>query len=119
MITILHNPRCGKSREALKHLTERGIQPSVRLYLQDPLDKEELVALLSLEGIYPEEIVRKKEEPFRLLPFPFAPDNPVFTGVLAENPILLQRPVVFDADSGVIAREPGELDAWLSKRGYI
>lgn len=119
MITILHNPRCGKSREAVKHLTGLGIQPVVRLYLQDPPDKEELVALLSLEGICPEEMVRKKEEPYRLLPLPFASENPDFIGVLAENPILLQRPVVFDADSGVIAREPGALDAWLNKRGYI
>jgi arsenate reductase len=119
MITILHNPRCGKSREALKQLTERGIQPSVRLYLQDPLSREELNVLLSLEGISSENIVRQKEEPYRLLPLPFTSDNPDFVGVLAENPILLQRPVVFDTESGVVAREPGALAIWLNKRGYI
>lgn len=119
MITILHNPRCGKSREALKHLAELGIQPLVRLYLQDPLDREELVRLISLEGMDPEKIVRKKEEPYRLLPLPFASENPDFIGILADNPILLQRPVVFDSESAVIARESGAMDTWLNKRGYI
>ena len=35
MITIYHNPRCRKSREALALLEERGIEHLVRLYLND------------------------------------------------------------------------------------
>jgi len=29
MVTIYHNPRCGKSRAALKLLEEKGIRPKV------------------------------------------------------------------------------------------
>ena len=33
--TIWHNPRCSKSRLTLALLEEQGIEPVVRLYLED------------------------------------------------------------------------------------
>ncbi len=35
-IEIFHNPRCSKSRATLALLQERGLQPTIRLYLEDP-----------------------------------------------------------------------------------
>ena len=35
---IYHNPRCRKSREVLKLLQERGIDPVVIEYLKTPFD---------------------------------------------------------------------------------
>ncbi len=46
-ITILHNPRCSKSRQTLALLEEQGITPVVREYLNDPLTSEELETLIS------------------------------------------------------------------------
>ena len=33
-VKIYHNPRCSKSRETLALLEEKGIQPTIELYLQ-------------------------------------------------------------------------------------
>ena len=37
-VTIYHNPRCSKSRAALKLIEERGIEPEVMRYLDAPPD---------------------------------------------------------------------------------
>ena len=39
---IWHNPRCSKSRAALALLTDRGVEPTVRRYLDDPPTRAEL-----------------------------------------------------------------------------
>ena len=36
MTIIYHNPRCSKSRQALALIRERGIEPSIELYLETP-----------------------------------------------------------------------------------
>ena len=41
-IIIWHNPRCSKSRAALKLLEERGITPKVRRYLDEPPSEAEI-----------------------------------------------------------------------------
>lgn len=35
-VTIYHNPRCGKSRQTLELLRQRGIEPRVIEYLKTP-----------------------------------------------------------------------------------
>jgi arsenate reductase len=35
MITVYHNPRCQKSREALAHLDAKGLEYNIRLYMND------------------------------------------------------------------------------------
>ena len=35
-VTIYHNPRCSKSRQTLQLLRDRGVEPTIVEYLQDP-----------------------------------------------------------------------------------
>ncbi|SVD81313.1 uncharacterized protein METZ01_LOCUS434167, partial [marine metagenome] len=35
-VTILHNPRCSKSRQSLELLKNNGVDAQVILYLEDP-----------------------------------------------------------------------------------
>ena len=35
-LTIYHNPRCSKSRQALEIIRQHGIEPDVIFYLQEP-----------------------------------------------------------------------------------
>lgn len=61
-VTIYHNPRCSKSREALLLIRETGIEPRIVSYLEAPLTAQEidsLLARLSLED--PRQIMRTKE----------------------------------------------------------
>ena len=48
MITLYHNPRCSKSRQALALLEETGIELHVHRYLDVPLDAEQLRAIQGL-----------------------------------------------------------------------
>ena len=41
-VTIFHNPRCSKSRQALTLLEQAGITPHIRLYLDEVPTQEEL-----------------------------------------------------------------------------
>ncbi|MBB19360.1 MAG: arsenate reductase (glutaredoxin), partial [Rickettsiales bacterium] len=44
-LTILHNPRCSKSRQTLQLLIDNGQQPKVIEYLKNPPSVEELQAI--------------------------------------------------------------------------
>ena len=47
MTIIYHNPRCSKSRQALALIRERGIEPSIELYLETPPSAAALAATCS------------------------------------------------------------------------
>jgi arsenate reductase len=55
---IWHNPKCSKSREALKLLEEKGASTEVFKYLDTPPSREEIVALLQKLGISARELMR-------------------------------------------------------------
>ena len=67
-VTIWHNARCSKSRATLTLLEERGHQPRIVPYLEEPPGEAELKRVLDLLGSSPatpdEELVR---------PFPRCP----------------------------------------------
>lgn len=47
---IYHNARCGKSREAVTYLSEKGIPAEIIEYMKDPLTYDALDQLLQ-QGI--------------------------------------------------------------------
>ena len=60
-VTIWHNPRCSKSRNAVTLLEEKGIEADVVKYLDTPPTKEELVAVLKMLGLPARELMRTKD----------------------------------------------------------
>lgn len=113
---ILHNPRCSKSREALKLLRDRGIELDVIEYLQQPPSKTELKALCALLGVNPLDIVRSKEALFSELGL--SRDNGFtdaqWLDVIASHPGLMERPIVVYRGRAVIGRPPEQVLALLS-----
>ncbi len=59
-ITIYHNPRCRKSREAIQKHEENNIN-FTRKYLEDNLNEKELSDILTKVGKKPSEVLRKNE----------------------------------------------------------
>ena len=61
MLTLLHNPRCSKSRAAKEILSELNVEFETREYLNQPLSESELKDLLEKLGLSPLELIRTKE----------------------------------------------------------
>jgi arsenate reductase len=106
-VTIYHNPRCSKSRQALQLLQERGVEPEVVRYLDDPPDRATLARLLDQLGLEPRELMRKKEKEYKALGL----DNPELTreqliDAMVAHPRLLERPIVVKDGKAALGRPP-------------
>lgn len=104
MLTIYHNPKCSKSNACVAYLHSLNIEISVRMYLETPLSAEELKRTLEKLKLNPTDIIRKNE---RLYQENFADKKLTeeeWLMVLAENPILIERPIVIKNDKAVIGR---------------
>lgn len=104
-VTIIHNPRCSKSREALMLIESLGHEPKIIDYLNGELSKELLEEIVKLLKIHPKEILRTKEDEYKTLNINFDNQNEVITAIL-DFPKLLERPIVIKDDQAVIGRPP-------------
>lgn len=105
--TLIYNPKCSKSREALTLLESHNIQPVIRDYLTHPLSQEELRNLLQLLNIPSKNLVRTKEEEFQNIEVDLENSESVLKA-LAQHPRLLERPILMTESHAVIARPPAE-----------
>ncbi len=112
MISIWHNPRCSKSRETLALLTDKGIAPEVRLYLDDVPTADELRSALATLGMTAGELVRRKEALFKELDLANAYDDQLIDAMVA-NPKLIERPIVFANGRAALGRPPENVLAIL------
>ncbi len=104
-VTIYHNPRCGKSRGTLALLRERGIKPLVIEYLTCPPSAEQLKRILSLLGMSPRELLRRKEAKEAGLDDPNLSDQALIAG-MAANPVVIERPIVIKDGKAALGRPP-------------
>ena len=103
-VTIWHNPRCSKSRNAVTLLEEKGIDAEVVKYLDTPPSKEELVAVLKMLGISARELMRTKEAIYKELNLKEETDEDKLIDAMVENPKLIERPVVIKDGKAAIGR---------------
>lgn len=101
--SIYHNPRCSKSREALKILHQHGIAPVIIDYLKNPPSAQALRSL----GLPARALIRDNEDEYAQLNLsdPTKSDTELFEAI-ARHPILLQRPIVIAGRRALIARPP-------------
>ena len=103
-VTIWHNPRCGKSRDGVKLLEEKGIDAEVVKYLDTPPTKEELAALLKMLGITARELMRTKEAIYKELNLKEVTDEDQLIEAMVNNPKLIERPIVIKDGKAAIGR---------------
>lgn len=106
MITIYHNPRCSKSREGLLLLENSGKKFTTVLYLEEKLSVEELNSIIQKLGISPIELVRKNESIWKENYKDKNLSDFQIIKAMAENPKLIERPIVVHRDKAVIGRPP-------------
>jgi len=101
---IYHNPRCRKSREALKYLQEKKYDFEIRDYIKNLLSVEETLDLIDSLKIKPIELVRKNEaiwkENFKNKDL----DDNQIINALSKYPKLIERPIVTKGKSSIIAK---------------
>ena len=102
---ILHNPRCSKSRTTLNIILENNIQPTIRLYLDDPLSIGEIKDLLIKLNTTADQIVRKNEEIYKKLNLKDS-NQDLLIEKISKNPILLERPIVVNGNKAILGRPP-------------
>ncbi len=103
-ITIYHNPRCSKSREALAILQEKNCLLETIEYLKTPLNASKIKTLLKQLQLNPIDIMRTKETCFSELGLSKKSTDAVLIKAMVENPILIERPIVSDGKKAVIGR---------------
>lgn len=113
MITIYHNPRCGKSREGLDILKESGHEFEEVRYLEHPLNAEQLKALLGKLGIKPIDLVRTNEPVWKENFKDKALTDHEVINAMAQFPILVERPIVVKGEKAVIGRPPEKIRSIL------
>lgn len=112
-VTIYHNPRCSKSREALDLLKEKGFETEVIKYLETPLTKKELKDLLMKLNMKPLDIIRQKEALFQENYKGKKFTDAEWLQIIIENPVLLERPIVVKGYKAIVARPAGLLETLL------
>lgn len=106
-VTIYHNPRCSKSRETLRLIKQRGIEPEVVNYLKDSPDRDRLDAILNMLDMEPRDLMRKQEPEYAKASL----DDPGLTRdtlilAMVQRPILIERPIVIADGRAIIGRPP-------------
>ncbi|HYC42043.1 MAG TPA: arsenate reductase (glutaredoxin) [Noviherbaspirillum sp.] len=120
MITIYHNPRCSKSREALALVeaiaARRQLTVDVVEYLRTPPDLAQLSALQATLGCKVADMVRSNEDEYDAFGLAQADDGALLAAIAA-HPKLLQRPIVVFGKRAVIARPPELVTSLLEDEG--
>jgi arsenate reductase len=109
-ITIYHNPRCSKSRETLRLLEARGLEPVIVDYLKTPPTAAELKSILKQLGLKPDALLRKGEPLYAELGLKDRKlDDDVLIALMVANPILIERPIVVAGGKAAIGRPPEKI----------
>ncbi|MGC3874409.1 arsenate reductase (glutaredoxin) [Halomonas sp. GXIMD04776] len=105
MLTLYHNPRCSKSREALNLLETQGVDFRIHRYLETPLSLDELQSLAARLDDDTLALVRTNEMEWKALRLA-APSEQQCLEAIAQHPRLMQRPLLDRGDRAVIGRPP-------------
>lgn len=110
---IYHNPRCAKSRAGLKYLEESGREFEIVKYIEEGISAKELGDIIALTGKKPFNFVRTQEQDYKDEFKGKMLSDEEWLKVLAENPKLLQRPIVVNGNKAVLGNPPENIDKIL------
>ena len=113
MITIYHNPRCSKSRNALEAINKSEKEFDVIEYLVDLFTEESLRTLIEKLNIKAEDLVRKNESVFVENYKGKSYTDSEWIKILVENPKLIQRPIVVTNTRAGVARDEQTIEIIL------
>ena len=102
VIKFYHNPRCSKSRQALKLISSQNITLEIIKYLDEGISKLDLENIFNMLEIDKNNFLRKNEKSFKVLNINL---NTISTDqlikLIIENPIIIQRPLAIKYEKDV------------------
>jgi arsenate reductase len=110
---IYHNPRCSKSREGLGILQESGKEFQTVEYLKTPPSEDEIREILKKLDIPAEALVRKNEVIWKENYKGKKLSEEEIIQAMAENPKLIERPIVVGKNGAVIGRPPSLIEGFI------
>jgi len=113
-IVIYHNPACGTSRNVLAALKEAGKTPQVVEYLKAGWTVPQLKDLFARMGVKPRDVLRVRgtDAEARGLTAPGVTDEAILAA-MAENPILVERPIVVTPKGAALCRPADKVQALI------
>ncbi len=114
-ISIYHNPRCRKSREALDYINSSDIDYNLVLYLTNSISKITLKSLLFKLKINAIDLIRKNELLWKSEYSKKKLTENEIISIMLENPKLIERPIIENENSAVIGRPIEKLIDFLKK----
>ena len=104
---IFHNPRCSKSRQALKILESNDKDYEIFLYLQETLNKKSIKNVLDILGLNPKDILRSGEVDYKENKLSqYDDEDEKLIDFMIKYPKIIERPIVIKGNKGVIGRPP-------------
>lgn len=103
---IYHNPRCSKSRETLKIIQDKGINPDIIEYLNDVPTEKELTNLIALLGISAKDLIRKGEDIYKTQFKGKDLSEKEWILAMVKYPKLIERPIVIEGKKAILGRPP-------------
>lgn len=113
-ITIWHNPSCSKSREAMNILESNNSQAKVIKYLESTPSATQIKETLKMLDISPRELMRTKEDIYSELNLKDETDNDTLIQAMAQNPKLIERPVIIKGNKAIIGRPTDKIASFLN-----
>lgn len=107
-VTIYHNPRCSKSRQALEILRSEGVDPKIVEYLKTPLGYQDIETLMGMLGLYdPRLMMRKGEADYKVQNLKDdSVSKEVLIQAMVDFPKLIERAIVVTEKGARICRPP-------------
>jgi arsenate reductase (glutaredoxin) len=106
--TIIHNPRCRKSREALEILNSKNAEIKIIKYLEDPLSEKEISNIKNLLNLDLIDMLRSKEKLFKELEIKSIINQDELLKIISQNPILIERPIIIKNNTNAVIGRPPE-----------
>ena len=103
-MTIWHNPRCSKSREAMTILEENKCEAEIVNYLESKPNRQEIKSVLKMLGLSARELMRTKEDIYKELNLSSEESEEKLIEAMVNHPKLIERPIVIKDGKAVIGR---------------
>lgn len=103
---IYHNSNCSKSCESLDLLLKSGKEIEVVEYLTNPPTRTELLKIISLLKIKPQDLIRKNEQDYIHHFSDKDLNDEEWIQAMHDYPQLIERPIVIVGDKAIIGRPP-------------